>query len=475
MLFSSLEFLFLFLPLFLTVYFTCKGIKTRNILLLGFSLFFYAWGEPVYIFIMLISIMCDYTFGICISRNIDGNKRNIAKRYMIASIAVNLFILGFFKYYDFFVENLSLIPALSFLQPLGLSLPIGISFYTFQTMSYTIDLYKGKTKVQKNITAFGAYVAAFPQLVAGPVVRYHSIAEELMRRKETIGDFTAGMKRFIAGLAKKVLIANNMAVVCDNILEFSAADYGVLGAWIAMIAYTMQIYFDFSGYSDMAIGIGRMMGFKYPENFNYPYIATSITDFWRRWHITMSSFFRDYVYIPLGGNRVSNNRWLFNMLVVWAITGLWHGADWTFILWGMYFGLILTIEKFFIGKYLAKLPGIKNIYSLFFIIIGWVIFRADSVAHAGEILRAMFGGYGAGGADMPLAMVLQQSEAGTIFFIALAAAIIASMPASRIIKEKLRRYKYGALAMDICILLVFGVCAMELVIGSYNPFIYFDF
>lgn len=475
MLFSSLVFLFCFLPIFIIVYFTAKKRTVRNIILLIFSLIFYAWGEPLYVFLMIFSIIFNYALAMAISKKFESENQKSAKALMICAVAVNLLFLTVFKYTGFLVSIINSAAGNQIIPAPNIVLPIGISFYTFQIMSYVIDVYRREVPAQRNILFLGAYLAAFPQLIAGPVVRYQTIAEELVNRNENIKDFTIGMKRFIAGLAKKVLIANTMAFAVDNILRFSASDYGILGAWIAMIAYAIQIYFDFSGYSDMAIGIGRMMGFKYLENFNYPYIASSITDFWRRWHISMSSFFRDYVYIPLGGNRVSTGRWVFNMAVVWACTGLWHGAEWTFILWGIYFGVLLVIEKLLIGKYIEKLPVIKNIYALFFIILGWVLFRAESVSHTFEILKAMFGSYGMGGANVSAAAVLQQSECGLIFYIALAAGIVASTPVSRVIKEKLGHIKYGALAMDICILIAFVACAAELALGSYNPFIYFDF
>lgn len=475
MLFSSLVFLFAFMPLFFLTYFLAKKRRTRNIILLAFSLFFYAWGEPLYVFLMIFSITFNYFFSIAIEKQFGRGDGKAAKKLVVGAVIVNLLFITIFKYTGFLVSILNSAAGTELLPVPQIALPIGISFYTFQIMSYVIDVYRREVPAQHDILFLGAYLSGFPQLIAGPVVRYQTIADELVERTETLSGFTAGLKRFIAGLAKKVLVANTMALVVDNILKFSGEDYGFLGAWIAMIGYAMQIYFDFSGYSDMAIGMGRMMGFHYLENFNYPYIAASITDFWRRWHISMSTFFRDYVYIPLGGNRVSRARWIFNMAVVWACTGLWHGANWTFILWGVYFGAILIIEKLFIGKYIEKLPVIRNIYALMLIVIGWVIFRAESLGQIGEILKAMFGGYGMGGVNLPFAAVLQQSECGIIFFIMLAVAVITSIPASRFIKEKINRFKYGALVIDICILFAFVLCVAELALGGYNPFIYFDF
>jgi len=470
MIFSSLPFLFFFLPLFFGIYFLTPNRNIRNITLLTASLIFYAWGEPVYIFLMLFSIMCDYIFGFHVSKNIAENKRNTAKKYVIASVAVNLCILGFFKYYDFVVTNLSLIPALSFLQPLGLSLPIGISFYTFQTMSYTIDIYRGEAKVQKNITAFGAYVAAFPQLVAGPIVRYKTIAEELIGRKENIPEFAEGLRRFTAGLMKKVFIANNMAAVADAILEYAPERAGALGMWIAIIAYTLQIYFDFSGYSDMAIGLGRMLGFHYLENFNYPYISRSVTEFWRRWHISLGTFFRDYLYIPMGGNRVSVPRWILNLMIVWLLTGLWHGAEWTFILWGLYFGVLLLIEKLFLEKTVLKIRALGHIYTIAAFIFGWVIFRAESVSHIGVILSTMFGANGQGS----LFDLAASGAIKPIYILAGITGVICSMPVSVKIKDLLIKRNLPVI-VDIASVLALLYCGATLAQGAYNPFIYFRF
>ena len=470
MIFSSLPFLFFFLPLFFAVYFITPKRTVRNITLLVASLVFYAWGEPVYIFLMLISIVFDYIFGYNVAKNIAEDNKKLAKRYVTASVILNLSILGFFKYYDFFIENLRLIPALSFLQPLGFSLPIGISFYTFQTMSYTIDIYRGDARVQKNITAFGAYVSAFPQLVAGPIVRYRTIAEELLNRKENITETAEGLRRFTAGLAKKVFIANNMAAVADTILEYAPERVGALGMWIAMIAYTLQIYFDFSGYSDMAIGLGRMLGFHYLENFNYPYISKSVTEFWRRWHISLGAFFRDYLYIPLGGNRVSVPRWILNLMIVWLLTGLWHGAEWTFVLWGLYFGVLLLVEKLFLQNNILKVPVLRNIYTIAAFIFGWIIFRAESVSHIGVILSTMFGANGKGS-------MLDLAVSGTIkpvYLIAGITGIICSVPVSGKIKEFLlkRRLAYIIDISSVCALIY---CIAMLAQGAYNPFIYFRF
>lgn len=476
MIFSSLPFQFFFLPLFFIVYFLVKKRKQRNLVLLIFSLFFYAWGEPIYLFLMIFSIICDYTLGYFVSKYIDLNDKKTAKRFVIASVVINLLLLGFFKYTDFFIINLSAaIPALSFLKPLGLSLPIGISFYTFQTMSYTIDIYKGDAKVQKNITSFGAYVTAFPQLVAGPIIRYQTISEQIDGRTENMDEFAEGLRRFTAGLAKKILIANTMAEVCDNILlkygDGFADSIGALGMWLAIIAYTLQIYYDFSGYSDMAIGLARMMGFHYLENFNYPYISKSVTEFWRRWHISLSSVFRDYVYIPLGGNRVKISRWIINMMIVWVMTGFWHGAEWTFILWGVYFGVLLIIEKLFLQKTLLKIPGVNHIYTIAAFIFGWIIFRAENVQHIGTILSGMFGAEGGGN-------LLKLAENGLIkpiHIVMMIAGIICSMPVSKKIKTILEKNGKTAYLIDIASVAVVVACIIMLAQGAYNPFIYFRF
>ena len=475
MIFSSLPFLFFFLPLFFLIYFIFPQRNARNFILLVTSLIFYAWGEPVYIFLMIFSIMCDYTFGFYISKNLANNKKKIAKRYVIASIVINLCLLGFFKYIDFFIINLKLIPGLSFLEPLGISLPIGISFYTFQTMSYTIDIYRGEAKAQKNITSFGAYVAAFPQLIAGPIVRYVTIAEQLQTRKENIADISEGLRRFTAGLMKKVFIANNMAAVADTIFGYISGatpeKAGSLGMWIAVIAYTLQIYFDFSGYSDMAIGLGRMLGFRYLENFDYPYISKSITEFWRRWHISLGAFFRDYLYIPLGGNRVSVPRWVLNILIVWFLTGLWHGAEWTFILWGVYFGVLLLAEKAFLQKSLLKVPILRNIYTIAAFMFGWIIFRAESVPDVGVILSTMFGANGNGS-------WLNLASLGVITplcIVAGIAGIICSAPVSAKIKKFLLNRGKLAYVIDAASVLAVVYCLVTLAQGAYNPFIYFRF
>lgn len=485
--FSQLYFTFWFLPLFFLCYYffgKIAGLRGKNVTLLLFSLFFYAWGEPIYVLLMVYSTILDYTCGRMIEKGeINGNKKQ-KKLWLTVSLMGNLGLLGVFKYLDFIIETVNVIPSVNL--PLAhIMLPIGISFYTFQTMSYSIDVYYGKVKAQHDILTFGTYVTMFPQLIAGPVVRYQTVEAELMGRTENIDGFSKGLRRFIIGLGKKVLIANTMAKVADglfNPLDPSASvateisQLGAVGSWVVMLAYTLHIYFDFSGYSDMAIGMGKMMGFKFLENFNYPYISKSITEFWRRWHISMSTFFRDYVYIPLGGSRCSVIKWIRNIAVVWFLTGLWHGAEWNFVLWGLYFAVILLLEKFLLGKLLEKLPIINRIYSLFLIVYGWVIFRVANVGQIGEFTKAMFGGYGAlGNGAKNVWTLLSQAEVGFIAIAMFVIGIVASTPILVKIKEKTAKSKAAGIIGDILLLLLFFVCVAELALGSYNPFIYFKF
>jgi alginate O-acetyltransferase complex protein AlgI len=414
---------------------------------------------------MVFSIAVNYLFALKISG--EHEKGNTGKTLVISATAVNLALIGVFKYAGFILSIFGL-------GDLGISkipLPIGISFYTFQILSYVIDVYRKEVPAQRNIFFLGAYLSGFPQLIAGPIVRYQTISEELNDRTENFAEFASGGRRFIAGLAKKVLIANNTAALADGILRLAGKDYGAVGAWLAMIAYSLQIYFDFSGYSDMAIGLGRMMGFHYLENFNYPYIAQSVTDFWRRWHISLSTFFRDYVYIPLGGNRVSKLRWILNMMVVWLLTGLWHGAAWTFILWGLYFGAILLAEKLFILKILEKLPVIRNLYTIILFIFGWVIFRAESVSHIGEIAASMLGANGSGS----FIWLTEQNIVQMPHLIAIIAGFICSMPVSKYLGKVLSANYAGKILIDVSTAAAFIYCIFSLALGSYNPFIYFIF
>ena len=363
--------------------------RWKNYILLLFSLVFYAWGEPVYILLMIFASAVDYGNGLLMTKFGDTKKKR--KIFLLFSVFINLSMLGFFKYADFFIETINQIGNLS-IKPLGLGLPIGISFFTFQTMSYSIDLYKKEVEVEKNYFTYLTYVSMFPQLIAGPIVRFSTVREELHHREITRDGFSDGLLRFMQGLFKKVLIANNMGALWENIRGLSYGTISVTTAWLGAISFTLQLYFDFSAYSDMAIGMGKMLGFHYLENFNYPLIAKSVTDFWRRWHISLSTWFRDYIYIPLGGNRVGIGKHLRNIAVVWFLTGLWHGAAWNFILWGVYYGILLTLEKYVWGKKLAKLPAFfQHIYAIWIVVFGFTIFVFDDMGKLGEYLTFLFG------------------------------------------------------------------------------------
>ena len=388
MVFSSFVFLCAFLPIVLFLYYISPA-RIRNLVLLAASLIFYAWGEPVYVLIMLFSTVFDYTNGRLIEYFKKKGSRGKMKAALVVDICGNLGILGFFKYADFVIDNINSITGAG-LSLLHIALPIGISFYTFQTMSYTIDEYRGQVEAQHNILDFATYVVLFPQLIAGPIVQYKTIANELSQRKVGLTDFSEGAFRFAIGLAKKVLLANQIGGLWDTISRMN--ELTTATAWLGAIAYSFQIYFDFSGYSDMAIGLGRMFGFHFLENFNFPYMAKSITEFWRRWHISLSSWFREYVYIPLGGNRKGLPRQVLNLLIVWMLTGLWHGANWNFVLWGLYYGVLLIIEKLFLLKLIEKLPAwIGHVYSLFLVVIGWAIFAQTDMSQLTRFLKAMFG------------------------------------------------------------------------------------
>lgn len=451
MVFSSLIFLFLYLPLVLFIYYITP-LKLRNVMLLIANVIFYAWGEPIYILIMVFSTFVDFAHGYFIERYRYNDK--LAKTLVASSVIINLSILFFFKYYDFLVINLTNVIPNFPLTPLQIALPIGISFYTFQTMSYTIDIYRGDAKAQKNIINFGSYVTLFPQLIAGPIVKYKDVASQLISRTTT--DFAGGIELFVIGLCKKVLLANNIGMLWDTIN--ASASISVLSAWLGTIAFAFQIYFDFSGYSDMARGLGRMLGFEFLKNFDYPYISKSITEFWRRWHISLGTWFREYVYIPLGGNRCSTFKNFRNIFIVWLLTGLWHGAEWSFIAWGLFFAILLMIEKAFLLKLLDKLPVfISRIYTLFFVLISWAIFaNVDFMPY----LRIMFGG--APFIDNNFLYYLSNN-----FFI-LIILIISSTPLPSKIK----------IAKPIRLILIFIgliLCTAYLTSASYNPFLYFRF
>ena len=454
--FSTLTFLFFFFPIFLFSYFIIKNRKYRNIVLLIFSLLFYAWGEPVYILLMILSIIMNYYF----AKLIDKSKSR--KLILIISIICNIGLLVVFKYTDFIISIFNFVFRLD-IKSTNIALPIGISFYTFQILSYVIDVYRKKVKVQNNIINLGCYISAFPQLIAGPIVTYDVVEKELSNRVEDMDNFYIGTKRFIIGLAKKILLANSVGYICDSIFGLSTTLWTFPLIWLAVISYTLQIYFDFSAYSDMAIGMGRMLGFHYLENFNYPYISKSLTEFWRRWHISLSTWFRDYVYIPLGGNRVSKKRMCMNIMIVWALTGLWHGASINYLLWGLYYGIILLLEKLLLKKYIDKMPNIfKHMYTIIIFVFGWTIFRLENLSDLLCAFKSLLGFNGFGNLNMLISLGLFKVK--YIFYFILA--IIFSMKIDIKSNEKV----YNVL---LIILFIYVISIM--VTGSYNPFIYFRF
>lgn len=466
MVFSSTIFLCVYLPLVLLGYYICPK-KGRNLFLLIVSLVFYAWGEPKYVFLMIFSILVNYIFGRLMDKNRGRKKR--MKLLLVLSVVIDLGLLSVFKYTDFIITNVNAIFGSSF-DLLKIALPIGISFYTFQAMSYTIDVYRNDVRVQKNLIDFGMYITMFPQLIAGPIVRYADVQDQLAERSVTTADFSEGVMRFVVGLGKKVLLANQMGAVWSEIYALGG-DVSALMAWTGAIAYTFQIYFDFSGYSDMAIGLGRMFGFKFPENFRYPYQSVSITDFWRRWHITLSTWFKEYLYIPLGGNRCGLARQALNLLIVWSLTGFWHGAGWNFVMWGLYYFVILFIEKLFLLKALDKLPKLfRHVYALLLIVIGWVIFASDDVSVLLPYLGSMFGANGAvGGMDVY-----------TLF--TKAVLLIICCVASTELPKRLFLSATGAMnekaAFTIKSVMTIALLALSMILligDSYNPFLYFRF
>lgn len=466
MVFSSTIFLCVYLPLVLLGYYICPK-KGRNLFLLIVSLVFYAWGEPKYVFLMIFSILVNYIFGRLMDKNRGRQKR--MKLMLVLSVVIDLGLLSVFKYTDFIITNVNAIFGSSF-DLLKIALPIGISFYTFQAMSYTIDVYRNDVRVQKNLIDFGMYITMFPQLIAGPIVRYADVQDQLAERSVTTADFSEGVMRFVVGLGKKVLLANQMGAVWSEIYALGG-DVSALMAWTGAIAYTFQIYFDFSGYSDMAIGLGRMFGFKFPENFRYPYQSVSITDFWRRWHITLSTWFKEYLYIPLGGNRCGLARQALNLLIVWSLTGFWHGAGWNFVMWGLYYFVILFIEKLFLLKALDKLPKLfRHVYALLLIVIGWVIFASDDVSVLLPYLGSMFGANGAvGGMDVY-----------TLF--TKAVLLIICCVASTELPKRLFLSATGAMnekaAFTIKSVMTIALLALSMILligDSYNPFLYFRF
>ncbi len=464
MVFSSLVFMFAYLPITLLAYYLVPR-QGRNIFLFIVNLIFYGWGEPKLVLLMVFNIFFNYIGGWLVDKyRADAKKK---KLFLILTCVLDIGILAVFKYTGMITETLNMLPFLN-IPELQISLPIGISFYTFQTMSYVIDVYRDDAPVSKNFINFGTYVALFPQLIAGPIVRYRDVAEQLVNRRETLEMFTKGVKLFMVGLAKKVIIANTMGTLTTNIFA-TTDENGVVGTWVGIIAYTFQIYFDFSGYSDMACGLGNMMGFEFLKNFNYPYIAKSITDFWRRWHISLSTWFKEYVYIPLGGNRKGVKRQILNLLIVWGLTGLWHGAAYNFVLWGLYYGLLLILEKFVLKKFLDRLPSfVQHIYTLFIIIIGWGLFYFTDVGQLGEFMVDLFNfGNGICG-DQAFNLIMSNLPMLII-------AAVASTPLAAMLYNRFEHTRFMWIPETLYCMGVLAVSTASLVNQSYNPFLYFRF
>ena len=508
MVFSSSTFLLYFMPIFLGLYFLCPKRELKNVWLLIASLAFYAWGEPVYIFLMIASIIVNWLLGVLLGRT---ERPSVRKFLLVFAVVFNVLVIGFFKYEGFLAENVNVLVGTEVIPDLELPLPIGISFYTLQALSYVIDVYRKEVEPQKNLLFLGMYVASFPQLIAGPIVRYQTIQNQIVSRRENLSDFASGLRLFIVGLSKKVLLANTCAILADSMLAQGGSSIGAIGAWGGLIAYTFQIFFDFSGYSDMAIGLGRMMGFKYLRNFNYPYISKSITEFWRRWHISLSTFFRDYIYIPLGGSRCGTGRQIFNTSVVWAVTGLWHGAAWNYILWGVYYGFLLICEKFIWGDAIKKLPGfVQHLYCIIIFVFGWSFFWIIDPEQLVPYWQALVGMSGITGTVSFWELTVWE------YIPLFVACIIASTPICTYLKERLlawvegREFKDFAtnsavstkvaeadmlcvfeakpenatkaivleasqVLLDLALLVLLLASIASIVSGSFNPFIYFQF
>lgn len=480
MVFSTLVFLYLFLPLTLIIYYASPK-KAKNLIILLSGILFYSWGEPIYVVVMLISTMIDYTAGLILNR--FENNKTIRRVCLIVSIVMNLGLLGIFKYGGFIAANINAIFGTELIDinnmyffgieylPMN-TLPIGISFFTFQSMSYTIDLYLGNVKVQKNPISFAAFVTLFPQIVAGPIVRYDDVAKELDDRSITLDLIYDGIIKFIIGLSKKVIIANSIGALWTAVKDTDISQVSVLSSWLGILAFTFQIYFDFSGYSDMAVGLGKMMGFNFPKNFDYPYLSRTISEFWRKWHITLGAWFKSYVYFPMGGNRKGMGRTVFNLAVVWFLTGVWHGASWNFIVWGSLYGVIIIIEKLFLGKVLQKLPVfIGRIYTMLLVILGWVLFDTADLATAGNYIARMFG---AGGAELIDSTSLYYlATYGITFIICIIGCTDLPKKAAEALKKKSAPLvNYGGIAV---LTGMFVLCAAYLVDQTYNPFLYFNF
>ena len=467
MIFSSIIFIFIFLPIVLLIYYLAP-LRWRNLWFFAANMVFYAWDEPIYILLMAFSICINYFFGILVEKYRDTNIKK-AKQILILNIAICLSLLIFFKYFDMIALTISKVTGFSFIKPLKLSLPIGISFFTFKTLSYPIDIYRGKTDAQKNFINFGNFVSLFPQLVAGPISRYPDFSGQLDTRAHNIQKFSSGVRRFSIGLAKKILIADNISHLWYIYSSAPASELTFFGSWIGIAAFSLQIYFDFSGYSDMAIGLGRMFGFEFMENFNYPYISKSITEFWRRWHISLGSWFRDYVYFPLGGNRSEHiaKRYV-NLMVVWGLTGLWHGARWTFLLWGLYYAVFITLEKAFLLKYLNKFPIVGHFYTIFLVVVGWVFFQLDSLSACAVYYSAMFG-FGQAGLFSPSDLYYISGFAPVLI-----ASIVGTTPLCKMLFNRLP-HTFQSAAAPILIVAAFVFCTAYLVNATYNPFLYAKF
>lgn len=467
MVFSSLTFLMLFLPAVLLIYFAVPR-QGKNAVLFIFSLLFYAWGEPIYVGLMIFSTVLDYTCGWLVEKYRGTSKQKIG---LLISVFTNLSLLFFFKYTDFFIGTINTVFGTD-IAMLNLPLPIGISFYTFQTMSYTIDVYRGDAKVQKNILSFGAYVSLFPQLIAGPIVRYQDVADQLNERTHSFDRFGDGVKRFVTGLGKKVLLANNIGLLWDAISKTKAENLTTLAAWLGIIAFAFQIYFDFSGYSDMAIGLGKMFSFEFLENFNYPYTSKSVTEFWRRWHISLGTWFRDYIYIPLGGNRKGLPIQIRNIAIVWLLTGFWHGASWNYVLWGVFYGLLLMAEKLFLLKWLKKAPAfVGHIYTMFAVLFGWVLFAFEDLGKGVAFLKTMFGGGAGFISNGTLYQILS-------YLPLLIVCLVAATPLAKKIYGKLSLKAGEGVLLTVDSVRIAGIMLLSiayLISGSYNPFLYFRF
>lgn len=469
MVFSSLVFLFLFLPIVLIIYYVSND-KLKNYILLLSSLFFYAWGEPKYIFLMIISIFINYIFGIKVST--DSQSKRL---WLTFSIVFNLGILVIFKYANFLTDNINSVIRINLNIP-KIALPLGISFFTFQIMSYVIDVYRKEGRVQKSIFDLALYVSLFPQLVAGPIVRYQTVDEQIDNREHSLNKFAVGVDRFINGLAKKVIFSNQLGLIADEVFNSQISDLSTMEAWLGILCYTLQIYFDFSGYSDMAIGLGKMFGFDFLENFNYPYISQSVSEFWRRWHISLGTWFRDYVYIPLGGNRVNPIKRYRNLFIVWSLTGIWHGANWTFIVWGLYYGMLIAIEKAFLRKILDKFPRIfRHIYLLLIVMIGWVFFRAENMIQAIEFLKVLIGRNNLLYNNSFLTYI---SNSGYMVILAILFATPIVSKVRNVIEMRNRKLVENNLVYclhSIFLMTLMFSIAVILINSTYNPFLYFRF